>query len=171
MVSPELYSQKPAGEGKADRYMWGYAACCGARDRGEEGGVCQMWLQEKNKVIKHSEFGWKFKSNLLTWRTAKSASILSPVSRAGRLRRSLRVMVRHKELDHKRHAWPLTLVSQRKRGLSTALSCFQGFKCHSCKWRKVEATFHWESLDSWRSCVVESSVTASLLAKLVKRLN
>lgn len=33
-----------------------------------------------NKVIKRSKFGWKFKSNLLTWRTASSASNHSPVS-------------------------------------------------------------------------------------------
>lgn len=47
--------------------------------------------RKKNKVIKHSEFGSKFKSNLLTWRIAKSASIHSPVNRPGRLRGSLGV--------------------------------------------------------------------------------
>lgn len=31
----------------------------------------------KNKVIKQCDFGWKFKSNLLNWRAAKSASISS----------------------------------------------------------------------------------------------
>lgn len=35
---------------------------------------------KKTKVIKRSKFGWKFKSNLSTWRTASSASIHSPVS-------------------------------------------------------------------------------------------
>lgn len=52
----------------------------------------------KNKVIKRSDFGWKFKSNLLTWRAAKSALIHPPVSRAGRLGRLPGATARDKEL-------------------------------------------------------------------------
>lgn len=60
--------------------------------------------RKKNKVIKHSEFGWKFKSNLLTWRAAKSTSIYSPVSQAGGLRRSPGLRRGIRSLDYDRHA-------------------------------------------------------------------
>lgn len=55
----------------------------------------------KNKVIKHSVFGWKSKSSLLNWRAAKSALIHSPVGKAGRLRRSPGVTLRDRKLDCK----------------------------------------------------------------------
>lgn len=66
--------------------------------------MCQNREKKKPKVIKRSKFGWKLKSNLLTWRAATSAAIHSPVSRGGRLRRSPGVTMRDKELDYKRHA-------------------------------------------------------------------
>lgn len=59
---------------------------------------------KKNKVIKQNDFGWKFKSNLLTWRAAKTASIHSPVGAAGGLRRSPGVTLRDEKLDSERRA-------------------------------------------------------------------
>lgn len=102
MVPLELYSQKPTGKKKklTDTYsMW----CAAEPGTGEVCVKCD-YRGKKNSIIKRSDFGWKFESNLLTWRAAKSALIHSRGSRTHRLRRLPGVTEGYKELDYERHA-------------------------------------------------------------------
>ena len=110
--------------------MWEGTQLAAELETGEEGGgvcvcvcvcVCvKCDYREKNKVIKRSEFGSKSKSNLLTWRTAKSASIHSfSVEQAG-WGGDQGVTARHKELDLEGEYLTPDPAIQRTTGHSTA---------------------------------------------------